>query len=186
MRFAMAYEARRQCWGKPAPHELRKRRLLDEERNLKWETRTVESAVIMVLRRIPQRSQDDCAICAVGMVLGYSYERVEADRARFAHFDDTTAWWEHYLLDEGHVNEYRPLADLSVVQAASAPVVGLLVMETRRLQAAHVVAIDEVGVLDPSDGFPEHMAWSTHPAVKGSPGFVLDSEFLGVSVPTAR
>lgn len=60
---------------------------------------------------------------------------------------------------------------------------GLVVMQNPRLKAAHVAVIDEVGVLDPSDGFPEHMAWSRYPAVKNAQGFILESEFLAVSAP---
>jgi hypothetical protein len=35
--------------------------------------------------RIPQRSENDCAICTVAMVMGppYSYERVLADSNRY-------------------------------------------------------------------------------------------------------
>ena len=137
----------------------------------------------MILERVSQRAQEDCAICAVAMVLGYDYEQVEADRARFSHLEDRTAWWEQYLLEEGYPNEYRPLSDLYVVQSAGATGVGLVVMQNPRLKAGHVAVIDEVGVLDPSDGFPEHMAWSTYPGVKKAQGFVLESEFLAVSAP---
>lgn len=135
----------------------------------------------MILERVPQRSRHDCAICAVAMVLGCAYERVEADRATLTQFDDKTAWWEHYLLDAGCPNVYRPLAEIGALLVADTPMVGLLAMESRRLQAGHVVALDQVGVLDPSDGFPEHMSWSKYPAVKRSQGFTLDSEFLLVS-----
>ena len=116
------------------------------------------------------------------MILGYAYERVEADRTELAQFDDRTAWWEHYLWDAGCPNGYRPLADIDVVLAVGTPLVGLLAMQSHRHEAAHVVANDEVGVLDPSDGFPEHKGWSMFPALKRSQGFTLDSEFLAVSL----
>ncbi len=116
------------------------------------------------------------------MVLGYTYDRVKADRAEVAQFDDKTAWWERYLWDAGYTNFYRPVADVGVVLAAGTSLVGLLVMQNRDLRAAHIVAVDEVGVLDPSDGFPEHVAWSTYPAVKRAQGFTLGSEFLAVSL----
>lgn len=138
----------------------------------------------MILERIPQRARHDCTVCAVAMVLGYTYERVATDRATLTHFGDNVAWWEHYLADEGRHNDYRPLADISVVQATGAPVVGLLGMQSDQRQAGHLAAIDEVGVLDPSDGFPEHTPWSAYRAVKRAQSFLLDSEFLAVSIPT--
>jgi hypothetical protein len=86
------------------------------------------------------------------------------------------------LFAEGHVNDYRPLTDLHLVQSDGSSVVGLLVMQNERLRAVHVAVIDEAGVIDPSDGFPDHIPWSCYPSVKRSQGFVLKSEFLAVQM----
>ena len=57
--------------------------------------------------RIPQRTQDDCAICTVAMVMGfpYSYERVFAYSAKYEKISSEgkfIAWWEPYFHDEGY------------------------------------------------------------------------------------
>jgi len=36
-----------------------------------------------VIVRIPQRTMDDCVICAVAMVMDYPYERVLTDSERY-------------------------------------------------------------------------------------------------------
>jgi hypothetical protein len=40
--------------------------------------------------RIQQRSKDDCAICAVAMVMGspYSYERVQSDSNKYSKINE--------------------------------------------------------------------------------------------------
>jgi len=133
----------------------------------------------MILERIPQRAQEDCSICAVAMVLGFVYEQVQADRVRFP-ADGRMAWWEAYLLEQGYPYEYRPLSDIYLVQAAGATVVGLVVLQHDQMRVAHIVAIDEVGVLDPSDGCPDHIMWTRYCNVRKVQGFHLDSEFLAV------
>ena len=109
----------------------------------------------MAVKRIPQRTIDDCAICSVAMVLGFSYERVLRDRRqRYSHFDDRTAWWEPYLEEENRRCRYLPTKNLDSISSSGGGLVGLLVMHHPGLRAAHLVAIDEIGVVDPSDGFP--------------------------------
>lgn len=136
----------------------------------------------MVVRRVPQRGLTDCAICSVAAVLGYSYERVqEARRERYGHFDDQTAWWEHYLKDEGRSCRYLPMTALDTIPSNGGAVVGLLVMHQHRLRASHIVAIDELGFVDPSDGFPDHVSFDRYPFVKSAQGFTFDEEFLAVS-----
>ena len=67
------------------------------------------------------------------------------------------------------------------VQANDSNVLGVLVVTHPRLSVAHIVVIDELGVVDPSDGFPEHLAFVKWKALRLAQGFVLESEFLAVS-----
>jgi hypothetical protein len=136
----------------------------------------------MAIIRIPQRETTDCAICTVAMVLGYSYERVQTERRqRYGHFDDQTAWWEHYLEDEGRTWEYRPIVELQTLSGYGGDVVGLLVMGQHQLRASHIVAIDEFGFVDPSDGFPDHVPFDRYPLMKSAQGFVFDQDFLAIA-----
>lgn len=135
----------------------------------------------MILTRIPQRSQNDCSFCSVAMVLNCTYEQVKADRAQYFYLDDKTEWWQCYLINKGFNVDYLPLTNLDILQVPGGTKVGLLVMENRTLQAAHIVAIDELGVLDPSDGFPDHVDWDLYVQLKQFQGFALDAEFLLVS-----
>jgi hypothetical protein len=116
------------------------------------------------------------------MALSYSYERVLKDRRRrYPQFDDKAAWWEWYFQDEGRRIAYLPLQERDVVQANDSNVLGVLVVTHPRLSVAHIVVMDELGVVDPSDGFPEHLAFVKWKALKLAQGFVLESEFLAVS-----
>jgi hypothetical protein len=135
----------------------------------------------MAVRRIPQRTTNDCAVCSVATVLGFSYERVLRDRqARYSHFDDCTAWWEPYLEEENRRCQYLPTKNLDSISSSGGGVVGLLVMHHPGLRAAHLVAIDEIGVVDPSDGFPDHVPCYRYFPMKLAQGFVLDEEFLAI------
>jgi len=141
----------------------------------------------MAVRRVPQRGIDDCAICAVAMVLGHEYERVQTDRRqRYDHFDDKTAWWEHYLEDEGRTCQYVPTTALDSIAKQGADVLGLLVMHHHQERASHVVAIDELGFVDPSDGFPDHVPFDRYPLIKGAQGFVPDQDFLAITEGTGQ
>jgi hypothetical protein len=136
----------------------------------------------MAIIRIPQRETNDCAICSVAMVLGYPYERVQTDRRqRYGNCDNQTAWWEHYLEDEGRIWQYRPTMVLETLPGYGGDVVGLLVMSQHRLRAAHIVAIDELGFVDPSDGFPDHLPFDRYPLIKSAQGFVFDQDFLAIA-----
>lgn len=135
----------------------------------------------MILTKIPQRIKNDCSICSVAMALGLEYEQVElARRVNYAHSPDNESWWEYYFRDLGLVFTYihqRNLED--VVMRSGSVAAGLLVMHNHRLQAAHIVAIDERGVLDPSDGFPEVMAWPHYRNFK-TQLFEFEEEILAV------
>ena len=113
------------------------------------------------------------------MVLGYAYERVREDRTRrYGPLDDKTAWWEWYFQDEGRAVEYLPLSQLHVVQGKDSDFLGVLVANNAMLEAAHIVVVDELGVIDPADGFPDHLTTAQWETLRAAQGFVLDSEFL--------
>src|ERR1700730_109030 len=138
----------------------------------------------MQVVRINQRTQVDCAICTTAMVLGFPYERVVQDRMqRYGELDDKAAWWEWYFVDEGWRIAYLPLRKRAVVEAVGSLTLGVLRLDHPQIRMAHVAVLDELGVVDPADGFPEHMPFGTWAAVKRSQGFVLDPEFLAVGLP---
>lgn len=135
----------------------------------------------MIIDRVPQRAIDDCAIGSVAAVLGYPYEQVQKDRAeRYSQFDGRTAWCEQYLEDEGRACQYRSLMTLEAVLGGG-EIVGLLVMQQHQLRAGHVVAIDELGYVDPSDGFSDHVPFDQYPLIQAGRGFVFDRDFLAIS-----
>lgn len=59
-------------------------------------------------------------------------------------------------------------------------IVGLLVMQQHQLRAGHVVAIDELGYVDPSDGFSDHVPFDQYPLIQAGRGFVFDRDFLAI------
>jgi hypothetical protein len=112
-----------------------------------------------MIERIPQRSQDDCAICAVAMITAYSHEHVLRDSAKYPKISEEGmfyAWWETYLNEEGFKAEYLPFMELYNLPRYRGRVVGLLGLDIPCLQYAHVVAVDELGVVDPADNSPPH------------------------------
>lgn len=136
----------------------------------------------MPIKRIPQRTQSDCAVCSVAMVLGYSYERVQGDRDRYSQFTDREAWWGPYLADEGRSTKYVSLGAISSLPGAGGAARGLLVLRSPLLRAAHLVAIDELGFVDPADGFPDHVPYDRYFPIKALSGFApADSNFLAIT-----
>jgi hypothetical protein len=125
----------------------------------------------MKVVRVNQRQMDDCAICTAAMVLSYSYERVVEDRRRYSQLDDKSGWWEWYFRDEGRWVEYVPLKERGVIQASGSNDLGVLVMTHPTLRVGHVVVMDELGVIDPADGFAEHLAFVRWKALKMSQGW---------------
>jgi hypothetical protein len=78
-----------------------------------------------MVKRIPQRTMEDCSICVLAMGMGgpYDYERVLRDSAKYqatAGNGKFLAWWERYLADEGFQGVYRPFADLCKLRELSA------------------------------------------------------------------
>ncbi len=138
-----------------------------------------------MILRIPQRGMTDCAICAVAMVMGppYSYERVEEDSARYAQRSPEgkfLEWWVPYLRDARFAVRFSSLGDLPVFGQCRGTVVGLLGMTIPHLRMRHVVAVDELGIVDPANGFPDHMRLGEYIRCRVQDGLVFDDEFLEV------
>jgi hypothetical protein len=90
------------------------------------------------------------------MVTGYEYERVLEDREKYQQRTEDgkyLAWWEQYLRDEGFQIEYRPISDLRILPRGAH---AILVFQKPLDNAGHVVAVDELGVVDPLDTPTEH------------------------------
>jgi hypothetical protein len=138
-----------------------------------------------VINRIPQRTKTDCAICAVAMVMGYpyNYARVLYDSDRYIKRSEDGryyAWWETYLQDEGFRAAHRPFADLWSLPKFSGRVAGLLQIDIPHLKSGHIVAVDELGVIDPADDAPDHAEIAEYLVSRKSQGANFHSEFLAV------
>jgi hypothetical protein len=119
------------------------------------------------------------------MVMGprYSYERVLRDSQKYAKQSEGgkfCAWWEPYLRDEGFRAAYRPVLDLYGLKRFKGRVVGLLVMDVPHLKVAHIVAADELGVVDPADGAPDHIEIAEYVLSRRAQGVNFHAEFLAV------
>lgn len=135
--------------------------------------------------RIPQRSKDDCVICAVAMVMGppYTYERVLVDSVKYPKITKDgkfLAWWELYLRDEGFECVYCRFNGLYALSDCAGAVVGLLGMDVPHLQRGHIVAVDELGVVDPADNAPDHIHLADYVCGRLPDGVVFHTEWLAV------
>ena len=142
-----------------------------------------------MLARIGQRTKADCSICVTAMVTGLSYEQVVADSARYETVSPEGkfyAWWEPYLRDLGFRFAYRPFMDLYKLQAFRGSTVGILGLSFPHLKAGHVVAVDEIGVIDPADGGLEHMTIQEHILSRRRDGAEFHEEFLAVELRPPR
>lgn len=113
----------------------------------------------------------------------YSYERVLKDSDKYAKVSENGkfyAWWERYLRDEGFEIVYRPFLDLYSLPQFGGRVVGLLGMDIPHMIKAHIVAVDELGVIDPADNAPNHVAIEEYVLSRKTQGFSCHSEFLAV------
>lgn len=91
----------------------------------------------------------------------YSYERVLADSVKYSKSSSEgkfSAWRETYLRDEGFENIYCHFNGLYALGSYDGAVVGLLGMDIPHLKRGHIVAVDEIGVVDPADNAPDHVA----------------------------
>jgi hypothetical protein len=107
---------------------------------------------------INQRTDDDCSICAVAMVMGppYTYERVAKDSRKYPMTDAEgrgLPWWKDYMTEEGFEIKHVELKDskrFSDFQSLPAGSRALLVFQVH-MKMGHVVAIDKDGVIDPEE-----------------------------------
>lgn len=142
--------------------------------------------------RIPQLTQDDCATCTVAMVMGppYSYERVFADSAKYPKTSSDGkfyAWWKSYFRDEGFQSFYCYFHGLHALGQYGGAVAGLLGMDTPRLNRGHIVAVDELGVVDPADNAPDHVPLDAYVRNRLQDGVVFHAEWLAVrKIPPER
>jgi hypothetical protein len=142
--------------------------------------------------RIPQRTQDDCAICTVAMVMGppYSYERVLADSANYPKISADGkfyAWWESYIREEGFESIYCHFNGLHALGQYGGAVAGMLGMDIPHLRSMHIVAVDELGVVDPADNAPDHVQLDYYVWNRKHDGAVFHTEWLAVrKIPPGR
>jgi len=121
------------------------------------------------------------------MVMGspYSYERVLADSEKYPKISGEgrfISWWETYLREEGFQTAYRPFSDLYSLPRFGGSVVGLLGMYLTHRRKGHVVAVDELGVVDPSDNAPAHIALQDYVVwARTQRGAEFHKEFLRVT-----
>lgn len=142
-----------------------------------------------MILRIQQRTPDDCAICALAMVMGppYTYERVLEDSHKYPNVSPEGkffAWWEGYLRDEGFQAIYRHLDGLHALAGYRGTVVGLLGMDIPHLNRGHIVAVDELGVIDPADNAPDHLAISDYFIARLPDGVRFHPDWLAVRRPS--
>ena len=138
-----------------------------------------------MITRIAQRGPDDCGICAVAMVMGppYSYERVLADSHSYLRISPDgkfLAWWDIYLRDEGFDTCLCHFDGLYAIPQYSGAVVALLGMDIPHLQRGHIVAVDELGVIDPADNAPNHVGLDFYVRSRTPDGVIFHEEFLAV------
>jgi hypothetical protein len=128
---------------------------------------------------------DDCVICVVAMVMGYpfTYERVLKDSDIFPKTVESgkfPAWWETYLAQESFETQYRPFIDLYKLPISSGNVRGILGMDIPELGKGHVVAVDEVGIVDPAHNAPDHVTIQEYVLSRLGQRFKFHKEFLAV------
>jgi len=136
--------------------------------------------------RIPQRTKDDCAICVVAMVMGipYTYDRVLEDSHKYPKSTPDgkfPAWWETYFRDEGFNAIYCRFNGLYALPQYRGNVLGMLGMDIPHLRAAHIVAVDELGVVDPAENAPDHVSLKAYVLNRLHDAVVFREEWLAVS-----
>lgn len=139
--------------------------------------------------RIPQRTQTDCDICTVAMVMAallgeaYSYERVLEDTRRYPKINADgrfSAWWETYFCDQGLDSRYFAFDGLYSLPDFHGSIVGMLGMYIPRLKIGHIVAVDDVGVIDPADHAPDHVTLADYILSRTLDGVMFQDIWLGV------
>lgn len=94
------------------------------------------------------------------------------------------AWWENYLRDEGFDSCLCSLNGLHALADYGGNVLGILRMDIPSLRAAHVVAVDEIGVVDPADNAPDHVPLLAYVLNRANDGVVFHDEWLAVRKPS--
>jgi hypothetical protein len=143
-----------------------------------------------LITRIPQRAKDDCAICVVAMVMGspYTYERVLHDSHKYPKVSSDgkfPEWWATYLHDEGFDACYCRFNGLHALPDFRGNVLGMLAMDIPHLKAAHIVAVDEIGVVDPADNASDHIPLLEYVLNRVNGGAVFHDEWLAVRKPSS-
>jgi hypothetical protein len=138
-----------------------------------------------MITRIAQRTTDDCAICVVAMVMGhpYTYERMLEDSRKYPKLTSDgkfPAWWETYFRDEGFDGCYCRFDGLYALPRYSGSVLGILGLDIPHLNAGHIVAVDEIGVVDPADNAPDHIALPDYILNRFQDKVVFRDEWLAV------
>ena len=115
------------------------------------------------------------------MALDYPYERVLADSNRYEQRSSAgkfLEWWLGYIGDEGWKAERRPFLQMYDLWKSPVQAIGILGMEFPQHQRRHIVAVDAAGVVDPADGFPDHIHLADYVLSRREQGAVFDSDFL--------
>lgn len=125
---------------------------------------------------------NDCVICVVAMVTGYSYEQVLKDSEHYTKHDaeGKFEWWVEYIQHEGRTVQRSPFIEAFNLWKSPRRTVGILGMDIPHLKRAHVAAVDAAGVVDPADGFPDHLHLADYCAHRLQDGFVLHADFLAI------
>jgi hypothetical protein len=119
------------------------------------------------------------------MVIGppYTYERVLQDSRSYPKFaaDGTfPAWWETYLHDEGFETHYCHFNGLYALAKCGGNTRGILGMDIPHLNAGHIVAVDEIGVVDPADNAPNHISIPAYVLGRLNDAVIFHKEWLAV------
>lgn len=98
-----------------------------------------------------------------------------------------SAWWETYFHEEGFATIYCHFGGLYALERQGGAVVGLLGMDIPHLNRGHIVAVDELGVVDPADNAPDHVPLDQYVWNRKQDGVVFHKEWLAVrKTPRAR
>jgi len=117
------------------------------------------------------------------MVMGYTYERVQNDSMSYEKQNNKgkfLEWWVEYIQHQGLRIEFRPFMEAYNLWKSHDRTVGILGMTVPDQRRRHVVAVDSAGVIDPADGFPEHMHLSDYVMSRLPQGVVFDTEYLAI------
>lgn len=122
------------------------------------------------------------------MVMGHlnSYERVLSDSEKYPKITEDgmfCAWWETYLQDEDFLIEYRPFMELYNLPKFGGRTVGLLMFDIPELKYSHIVAVDELGIVDPAANAPPHADIVVYILNRINQKAIFHSEFLAVAAP---